>query len=175
MRHFSEASNEEAMSPVIKIVIGVVVVVVLGIVAFALFSGGDDNDEPKSASTTSSKSADKDDDSGSKSDSDEPALRTLVVKRASGKNAAAQAGALVQKPDEIWIRVSAAPKQETRVTWSLACGGGSASQDNYLVTPPHQRQLKVPDKAKTCAGSVAAQLAKAGATGRVKVALLVNR
>jgi hypothetical protein len=162
----------------IKIVIGVVVVVVLGVVAFALLSG-DDDDEPKSAGpakTTTAKSADKDDDSSSDSDSgSEPALRTVVVKRASGKNATAQAGALVRGADEIWIRVSAAPKQETRVTWSLACGGGTSSQDNYLTTPPHLRQLKLPKDAKTCAGSVAAQLAKTGATGRVKVALLRAR
>jgi hypothetical protein len=166
------------MGRLLKIVIGVVVVVVIGIVAYTLLS--DDDDEPKSAGTNTTKSADKDSDadkdSGSSSDSDSgPALTTIIVKRSSGKNAAAQAGALIKNPDEIWIRVSAAPKQETRVTWSLACGGGTASQDNYVVTPPHLRQLKVPAKAKTCAASVAAQLAKPGTTGRVKVALLKNR
>ena len=168
------------MGTILKIVIGVVVVVVIGVVAFALL--GDDDDESKSAGTNTTKSADKDasksdakKDSGSSDSSDGPALTTIIVKRSKGKNAAAQAGALIQNPDEIWIRVSAAPKQDTRVTWSLACGGGTASQDNYVVTPPHLRQLKVPDKAKTCAASVAAQLAKPGASGRVKVALLKNR
>ena len=160
-----------------KIVLGVIVVVALITVGVVLLTGGDD-DESKSAGTSNGKSADGDGGSSSDSDSDsgsQPTLHTIAVKRGSGKNAIAQVGALVRNPDEIWIRVSAAPKQETRVTWSLACGHGTSSQDNYVVTPPHLRQLKVPSKSKTCAGSVAAQLKKVGGTGRVKVALLVNR
>ena len=160
----------------IKIVIGVVVLVLVGVVAFVLL--GSDDDEPKSAqksggksSSSSSSSKDKDD-SGSDS---EPALHTVVVKRARGKNAIVNAGKFIRNPDEIWIRVSAAPKQETRITWLLACGGKSSNQDNYLATPPHLLQLKVPSKAKACAASVGAQLAKVGAKGRVKVAVLVNR
>lgn len=157
-----------------KIVIGVVVVVVVGVVAFALLGGGDD-DEPKSAGTSSgTSSGDKDKDKGSSSGSG-PALHTLVVKRGSGKNATTQAAVFIRNPDQVWIRVSAAPKQETRVTWSLACGGGVANQDNYVITPPHLRQLKVPSKAKTCVASVGAQLAKVGSTGRIKAAVLVNR
>jgi len=158
-----------------KIVVGVVVVVVVGVVAFALLGG--DDDETKSAKTSSGKSSgdkDKDKGSGSGSGSDN-ALHTLVVKRSSGKNATVAANALVHDPDQIWIRVSAAPKQETRVTWTLACGGGTANQDNYVVTPPHLRQLKVPSKTTACSASVAAQLAKPGSTGRVKAAVLANR
>ena len=164
----------------IKIVIGVAVVVVLVIVAVLLLSGGDDDSTPKRATATPTTTSDdapasEQEPSDDDASSSEPALRTLVVGRGEGKNATAQAGKLINDPGEIWIRVSVAPKREVRVTWSLACGGKTASQDNYLTTPPHLRQLKVPKNAQTCAASVAGQIAETGGSGRLKVAVLRDR
>jgi hypothetical protein len=158
--------------------LGVVVVLVVGlvVVGIAVFSSGDDN-KPKSANKGATKSgaktsSGKSGSGNSSGGSSGAALHTVVVKRADGKIATANAGSLVQKPDQIWIRVSAAPKQPVRVTWLLACGGKQSVQDNYVVTPPHLRELPVPKKVQTCATSVAGQLVDG--SGRLKVAILRN-
>jgi hypothetical protein len=158
-----------------KLIIGAVVVVVgvvvLVVLAASIFSS-DDDDTPKSAGKGTTKTATKSggDKTSSADSSSEPALHTVVVKRDDGKTATANAGSLIRKPGQIWIRVSAAPKQPVRVTWLLACGGKESLQDNYVVTPPHLRQLTVPKGAKTCAVSVAGQLVDG--SGRLKVAIL---
>jgi hypothetical protein len=155
----------------VKLIAGIAVVVVLVVVAVLIFGGGDDNDT-KSAGNGTTKSGDKatGKSGGSGGSSGEPALTTIKVGRDDGKTATANAGAIIRKPGQIWIRVSAAPKQPVRVTWSLACGGGKSSQDNYVITPPHLRELAVPKGAKTCVASVAGQLVNG--TGRLKVAVL---
>jgi len=159
----------------VKLIAGIAVVVVLVVAAVLIFGGGDDN-TPKTASNSKTKSgAKKSGDSGGSGgsgggDTSSPALTTVKLARDSGKTATANAGGLMSNPKQIWIRVSAAPKQPVRVTWSLACGGGKSSQDNYVITPPHLRELAVPKGAKTCVASVAGQLVNG--TGRLKVAVL---
>ena len=160
----------------LKILIGVVVIA-LAVVAVIKFTGGDD-DSSKSGDT-SAKSSDARDKDDSKADSDsdadagdEPALRTAAVKRAKGRDAAVTVGALVRKPDEIWLRVSSAPKQKVTVNWTLACGVGATAQGDYDVTPPDTRQLELPKKnPKTCVASASTQIGK----GRVKLAVMRDR
>jgi uncharacterized protein YxeA len=163
----------------LKIVIGIVVVVVLAVVGVLLLTGGDDNDDTSTtAKNGSSKSDDKSSasksDSSSDSDSgDEPALRTVEVNRASGKDAAVNVGALMRKPGKVYLRVSAAPKQKVTVNWTLACGVGATGQGDYEATPPDTRQLELPKKnPKTCVASASTQL---DGNGRVKLAVMTNR
>ncbi len=170
------------MGTKIKLVVGVAVVVVLAIVAVTLLTGGDD-DEPKSAGNGTTKSADKSDkkssdsdsdDSGSDSDDgDEPALRTVAVERAEGKDAAVNVGDIMRKPGEIWLRVSSAPKQKVTVNWTLACGTGATAQGDYEATPPDTRQLELPKKnPKTCVASASSQI---DGNGRLKLAVMRDR
>jgi hypothetical protein len=157
----------------IKIVIGVVVFVVLAVVVITLLTG-DDDDKSKSAGDKTTKSADKGGDKKSGSGaSGEPALRTLKVARSSDKNAAVNVGAIMHTPGEVWLRVSAAPKQEVRVNWTLACGIGATAQGDYDVTPPDTHQLKLPKKnPKTCVASASSQI---DGKGRLKLAILRDR
>lgn len=161
----------------LKIVIGLAVVV-LAVVGVVLLTGGDDDDASTSAKTTPSQSKDKpggsDSDSGSDSGSgDEPALRTVAVKRASGRDASVNVGALVRTPGEIWLRVSSAPKQKVTINWTLACGVGATAQGDYDVTPPDTRQIELPKKnPKTCVASASTQI---DGEGRVKLAVMRDR
>lgn len=163
------------MSLKIKVVAGVVLVAVVAVVAVVLLTGGGDEQQtardagktskgakPRSAGTGPSGGA-----------SAAPALRTFARDAAAGPVVSVQADGLVKRPREIWLRVSAAPKQPVGVSWALSCGAGASGLDNYTVTPPDLRQLKVPKKnAKICTVSVSARLSH---TGRLKVALLRDR
>lgn len=160
----------------VKIVIAVAVVAVVAAVAVLLLSGGDD--EPGSTGDNGAQSDDKsnrgssDGGSGS-SGGDAPALRTVGSKRATGSNPAPTASAFIRSPGEIWIRVSAAPKQEVTVNWTLACGTGATSTGSYDVTPPDTRQLKLPaKKPKVCVASASTQLKD---QGRARIAVMRDR
>jgi hypothetical protein len=168
----------------LKIVIGLVVVVVLGVLAVTLLGGDDDSDKAKSAQNAKAKPAAKakdaaadagttSDDKADSSSGSAPALRTVGIERAEGKDAAVNAGALMSKPGEIWLRISAAPKQKVTVNWTLACGTGATAQGNYDVTPPDTRQLELPKKnPKTCVASASTQI---NGPGRVKLAVMRDR
>ena len=165
----------------LKIVIGIVVVA-LAVVGVVLLTGGDDNDTSTKAKNEPSKSDAKptgsDSNSGSDSDSDAgsgdvPALRTLAVKRAEGKDAAVTVGSLIRSPKEVWLRVSSAPKQKVTINWTLACGGDATAQGDYDVTPPDTRQIEIPGKnPKTCSASASTQI---DGDGRVKLAVMRDR
>lgn len=162
----------------LKIVIAVAVVVVLVVVGVLALTGGDDT-SPKSAAKPTTTSADKGaaktgsaPDSNASSDG-EAALRTVSVKRSAGKDAAVNVGALMTKPGEIWLRVSAAPKQKVTINWTLACGVGATAQGDYDVTPPDTRQLELPKKnPKTCVASASSQI---DGNGRLKLAVMRDR
>ena len=160
------AASNEGGAMKLKIVIGLVVVV-LAVVAVVLLTGattttrrsrpGDTPAKPdgqvgrRRTPTTSDATTDADD--------DEPELRTVAVKRSAGKDAAVNVGALMRKPEEIWLRVSSAPKQKVTVNWTLACGVGATAQGDYDVTPPDTRQLELPKKnPKTCVASASTQI-----------------
>jgi hypothetical protein len=163
----------------LKIVVGLAVVA-LAVVGVVLLTGGDDNDTSTKAKNGSSKSKTTSDDSSAKSDSgsgsdssSEPALRTVSVKRASGRDAAVNVAAFMRNPGKIYMRVSAAPKQKVTVNWTLACGVGATAQGDYEATPPDTRQLELPKKKpKTCVASASTQI---DGNGRVKLAVMTDR
>jgi hypothetical protein len=163
----------------LKIGIGVVVVV-LAVVAIVLLTGGGDDGGSKSAKDEPSKaehkasSDSKSDDDADASAGDEPALRTVAVKRAKGTDASvAVSSPLIRKPDKIYLRASAAPKQKVRVNWTLACGVGATAGSFYEATPPDTRQLELPKKhPKICIASASTQI---DGKGRVKLSILRDR
>ncbi|MEJ7797079.1 MAG: hypothetical protein WKF42_01175 [Solirubrobacteraceae bacterium] len=157
------------MKPKILIIAAAVVLVAaLIVVPIVLLSGGDD--EQQSARDASQPAAD---DERGDDQSSEPSLRTFSSDRATGMQASAQTDSIVRGAREVWLRVSAAPKQPTTVSWSITCGGGASDLDNYRVTPPDIRKLRLPkQKASFCTASAAAQLS---GNGRLKVALLRDR
>jgi hypothetical protein len=160
----------------VKIVIGVVVVVVLAVVAVKLLTG-DDDDKSKSAGDKTTKSAKKGDKKVPAGDestaSDESALKTVAVKKSTGKNAAVNVGGIMSKPGAVYLRVSAAPKQKVTVNWTLACGVGATAQGDYEATPPDTRELKLPKKnPKTCVASASSQI---DGNGRLKLTILRDR
>jgi hypothetical protein len=159
----------------IKVVAGVVLVAVVAVVAVVLLTaGGDDQKTASDAGKTSSAAKQKGAGTGASGGaSSAPSLRTFATDAATGPVVSVQADGLVRRPREIWLRVSAAPKQPVGVSWALSCGAGASGLDNYTVTPPDIRQLKVPKKnAKICTVSVSARLS---GKGRLKVALLRDR
>lgn len=162
----------------IKIVGGVVVVIVVAVVAVLLLTGGDDDKQSaddSAAGTGGAPAQVKKEkiEEGKDDAADAPPLRTFARGRDEGSQARASAAAFTNKPRQIWLRVSAAPKQPVRVTWNLACAG-KAVQKSYRVTPPDLRKLAMPGKANpdSCSASVGAQLER---KGRVKVAILRDR
>jgi hypothetical protein len=178
MRDFGSASKRGgAVSPKIKIVAGVVLVAVLAVVAVVLLTGGSDEQQPSRAGGSTSKGA-KPSGAGAGAGatggaSSSPSLRTFASDAATGAVVSVQADGLVRRPREIWLRVSAAPKQPVGVSWALSCGSGASALDNYTVTPPDIRQLKVPKKnVKVCTVSVSARLS---GKGKLKAALLRDR
>jgi hypothetical protein len=178
MRDFGSASKRGgAVSPKIKIVAGVVFVAVLAVVAVVLLTGGSDEQQPSRAGGSTSKGA-KPSGAGAGAGatggaSSSPSLRTFASDAATGAVVSVQADGLVRRPREIWLRVSAAPKQPVGVSWALSCGSGASALDNYTVTPPDIRQLKVPKKnVKVCTVSVSARLS---GKGKLKAALLRDR
>ena len=155
----------------LMIVLGVGVVVLLVFVGIGLLSGGDDDDSSDSAKTEHSDGGGGGDDGGD--DDAEPRLVTVATKRGEGKYATAAASANMKKPGEIWLRVSAAPKQEVSGQWNVSCGVGNVDDDTFTVTPPHERKLTIPSKsAASCIAGATAQLS---GSGRVKVTILRDR
>ena len=126
----------------IKLAIGILLVIVLVVVGISLLTGGDDDDDPG----TSQSSGKDGGDGGDDGDDGEPALKTVATKRGEGKYATAAVSANMQKPGEIWLRVSAAPKQEVTGTWNVSCGAGNVADDTFTVTPPDLQKLEIPGK-----------------------------
>jgi hypothetical protein len=158
------------MSSKIKLVIGVLLVIVLVVVGVSLLTGGDDDDDP---GTSQSSGKDGGDDGDDGDDDDEPALKTVATKRGEGKYATAAVSANMQKPGEIWLRVSAAPKQEVSGSWNVQCGAGNVADDTFTVTPPHEQKLEIPGKnVKSCIAGASAQL---DGSGRLKLTILRDR
>jgi hypothetical protein len=154
----------------IKVVIGVVLVVVLVLVVVNLLTGGDDD---KSNSAKTEQGGGGGGGGGGGASDSEPALVTVASKRSKGKYATAAASANMKKPGEIWLRVSAAPKQEVTGQWNVSCGKGKVDMDTFTVTPPHEQKLTIPSKsAPSCIAGASAQL---GGNGRVKVTILRDR
>jgi hypothetical protein len=160
------------MGSKIKIVIGVALGAVLIVLAIGLLSIGGDDDVSKPGTPAA-----KDGGSGGgnepSSTGAQPALRTIMTKRASGPHATLAAGALMTAPNEIWLRVSAAPKQQVKGNWNVTCGKLGTSTDTFSVTPPAIMKLELPGpNPKACAVGSSAQLSGAG---RLKVAILRDR
>jgi hypothetical protein len=154
----------------IRIVVGVALVAVLAIVAVALLTGGGGEQQ---ASREGSSTAQGGKRGGGANPSSGPSLRTFAGDSATGAVVSVQADGRVSHPRELWLRVSAAPKQPVAVAWSLTCGSAASGLGNYTVTPPDLRQLKVLTKTvRVCAASVSARLS---GKGRLKVALLRDR
>ena len=83
------------------------------------------------------------------------------------------AGAFTEKPKELWMRISAAPKQPVTGSWNISCTGGKIDMDDFTVTPPHLEQLRLPAKnATSCVASASGQLSD---KGRLKIAILRDR
>jgi len=158
------------MSSKIKILIGVVLVVVLAVVAVMLLTGGEDD----GGDGTSAKSGKSDGGDGGDGGDAGPSLRTVSVKRAEGTRVTAGAAAFIKKPTQIWMRISAAPKQKVTGSWNVSCaGGGGTEMATFTVTPPYLLRLKLPrNNAKTCVGGASARI---DGKGRLKVAILKPR
>ena len=165
------------MSSKIKILIGVVLVVVLAVVAVMLLTGGGD-DGGDGTSAKSGKSGGGGggggDDGGGDGGDAGPSLRTVSVKRAEGTRVTAGAAAFIKEPTQIWMRISAAPKQKVTGSWNVSCaGGGGTEMATFTVTPPYLLRLKLPrNNAKTCVGGASARI---DGKGRLKVAILKPR
>src|SRR5688572_5525012 len=86
-----------------------ITVVVLVVVMMLILNNTEDDEDDSPAIAREEGSGGSDDDGG---DSGEPPpLRTVAVEHAEGKNAFVTAGSpSLEKPKEIWLRVSAAPK-----------------------------------------------------------------
>ncbi|MEA2221301.1 MAG: hypothetical protein QOJ35_3927 [Solirubrobacteraceae bacterium] len=161
------------MTSKIKIAIAVIAagaVVLVVLVALGLLSGGSD-DNAGTPSTSGAKGAKGG--GGQSSSGAQPALRTIATKRASGPHATVAPSALVSAPRQLWLRVSAAPKQQVTGNWNVTCGKLGTSTDTFAVTPPSLLQLDLPGaKPTSCAVGSSAQLSGGG---RLKVAILRDR
>ncbi len=147
--------------------VSVVVLVVVGIVIVR----GTNEDDPSSSAKTERNggSSDSDDDG----DDSKPSLRTIAQQRSRGKFATANASGIIDRPKEIWLRVSAAPKQKVSGQWNVSCGAGATDSDTFTVTPPNLMKLRIPrKKADSCIAGASAQLEK---TGRLKLTVLRDR
>ena len=153
-----------------KVIIGLVVLLILGVIAVGVVSCGGDDDDKSDSGTTSQKSGGGDDDGDGDS---APALKTIAVKRGTGAHATASAAGFAEKPKELWMRVSAAPKQPVTGSWNVTCSGGKIEMDTFKATPPYLQELRLPEKnAKSCVAGASAQLS---GEGRLKVAILRDR
>ncbi len=167
---FSPSSKKKLGIAAALAVVSVVFLVVMGIV---ILNGTDENDD----SSTSAKTEQGDGDGGGGDDDDDgedkPDLKTVALERGEGKNAtAAVASPSMERPEEIVLRVSAAPKQEVIGTWNVSCGSGNVSDDAFTVTPPHEIKLKIPKQDASCIAGASGQLDK---TGRLKLTILRDR
>lgn len=146
--------------------LGAILVVVLVVVGIVIINGTQEDDGATSAKTEQVGENGGDDDSP-------PPLRTVAIDRGEGKNAtAAAASPSIENPQEIWLRISSAPKQEVTGSWNVSCGSGNVTMDTFTVTPPHLMKLKLPGKTASCIAGSSAQLS---ASGRLKVAILRDR
>lgn len=104
-----------------------------------------------------------------------PQRETLATARDSGRHAQATTQARLQRPAELLLRVSAAPKQRVTVSWGMSCpktAGGRAkgTGDVYGAVPPSLRALRLPARPIAfCAISARARLSR---SGRVKIAVI---
>jgi hypothetical protein len=156
------------MSSRIKVVVGVILVVVLVLIAVGLLTGGGDDDNGSTSDTSAEHGGGDGGGGGS-----EPRLRTVSSKRSQGKNATAATSGIIERPKEIWLRVSAAPKQGVTGQWNVSCGAGATDSDTFTVKPPHTMKLRIPGKsAKSCIAGASAQLDH---TGRLKLTVLRDR
>jgi hypothetical protein len=151
--------------------IAAVTVVVIVVVGIIILNGTDDDDDSPAVAQEEGGGGSDDDgeDSG-----EPPPLRTVAVERGEGKNATvAAASPSLEQPKEIWLRVSAAPKQEVNGSWNVSCGKGNVAMDTFKVTPPHVMKLEVPgDDPQSCIVGSNAQLKK---SGRLKLTILRDR
>ena len=148
--------------------ISVVFLVVMGIV---ILNGSDeDDDTPATARTEQSGGGGEHGGTAASPAS----LKTVADERAEGKDATVSvASPSLKAPKAIWLRVSAAPKQEVTGSWNVSCGSGSVAMDTFTVTPPHEMQLVIPRKnAPSCIAGASAQLKE---TGRMKLTILRDR
>jgi hypothetical protein len=152
-------------------VLAAIVVVVLVVVMMVILNNTDDEDDsPAVAREEGSGGSDDGGDSG-----EPPPLRTVAVERGEGKDASVSAASpSLEKPKEIWLRVSAAPKQEVNGSWNVSCGSGNVAMDTFKVTPPHLMKLEIPggDDVESCIAGSSAQLKSAG---RLKLTILRDR
>ena len=157
--------------------IAAVTVVVLVVVMMVILNNTED-DEDDSPAIAREEGGGADDgsgeDHGGEDDGAPPPLRTVAVERGEGKDATVSAASpSLEKPKEIWLRVSAAPKQEVNGSWNVSCGSGNVAMDTFTVTPPHVMKLEVPGKnPESCIAGSSAQLKDAG---RVKLTILRDR
>lgn len=165
--NFSSSSKKKLGIAAALVVISVAFLGVMGIV---ILNGTDEDDDSPTSGTT-----ERDGDSSSGGDSEsEPALKTVAIERGEGKNAtAAVASPSMERPKEIWLRVSAAPKQEVSGQWNVSCGKGNVADETFTVTPPTELKLAVPRKnAPSCIAGASAQL---DGEGRLKLTILRDR
>lgn len=145
-------------------------VVVLVVVAIVIVNGTQE-DEPSSAAATEQASPAAN--SGNGDDDSPPPLRTVAVQRGEGANAAVSAASpSMKRPEQIWLRVSAAPKQEVSGSWNVSCGSGNVTDDTFTVTPPQLISLELPDDNASCIAGSAAQIK---GEGRLKLTILRER
>ncbi len=180
---------KKKFSPLMLIAV-VLLVLVLGGGYLLLSSGDDDDDGDKTASTTGTPAATTpgDDNTGTLTQPPPPKIKpdpavgkefTIDSDRDEKDYALAQATGSIKTPQSIRLRIGAAPKQPVTVNWNIVCllptEGAKSSDDTFTVTPPHERELKLPvTNAVTCTASANAQLTRAG-RGRIKVFLLGTR
>ena len=151
--------------------IAAVTIVVIVIVSIVILNGTDeDDDSPAVAQEQGSGAGDED----SEESGEPPPLRTVAVERGEGTDAtAAAASPSMESPKEIWLRVSAAPKQEVTGSWNVSCGSGNVAMDTFTVTPPHVMKLEIPgNDPESCIAGSSAQLKDAG---RLKLTILRDR
>ena len=153
-------------------VIAAITVVVLVVVMMVILNNTEDDDDDSPAIAREEGSGGSDDD-GEDSGAPPP-LRTVAVERGEGRDAtAAAASPSMESPKEIWLRVSAAPKQEVTGSWNVSCGSGNVAMDTFTVTPPHVMKLEVPgDNPESCIAGSSAQLK---GSGRLKLTILRDR
>ncbi|MBA3747612.1 MAG: hypothetical protein H0W96_08995 [Solirubrobacterales bacterium] len=169
---FSPSSKKKLGIAAALAVVSVVFLVVMGIV---ILNGTDENDDSSTSAKTEQGDGDGDGGGGDDDDDgeDKPDLKTVALERGEGKNAtAAVASPSMERPEEIVLRVSAAPKQEVIGTWNVSCGSGNVSDDAFTVTPPHEIKLKIPKQDASCIAGASGQLDK---TGRLKLTILRDR
>lgn len=163
LRHAVKAQQTRT-TIIVVLVVGLVAIMVL--VGVILLGGGDDR--APSGSTRPEQLEGGDGGNG------EPRLRTVASKRSKGDNVAVATTAKLDKPKEIWLRVSAAPKQAVVGEWFVGCGADNFERQNFKVTPPSLQQLRIPpNDAPSCFVRGRAQLL--GGKGRLKVAILRDR